>query len=197
MRRGRRPRGDFLLRRGSVQHLDAHPAGSLIDHAQAARCAVGEVQGSPAHERPAIRDAKSDGAAIREIGDADDRAERERWMRGRERVLVEDFPTGGAMTVEPRAVPGRIGDLVGRDDLVRGDRGGRPTMEERAAARHCRDGDRQQAAPCPGRPHLCRFYGRPSRSGHPANPAGASTREHQTFGGLRVVRDDERVNDGV
>jgi hypothetical protein len=53
---------------------------------------------------PAIDDSQHDLSAVLEIGHANDRAERQRAMRGHHLPLVESFAIGGALTVEPGTV---------------------------------------------------------------------------------------------
>ena len=81
------------------------------DHVQRDRRGAGEIEDAVADERAAVDDADLHVAAIIQIGDAQDASERQRAVRGHQRIHVENFAVGSAASVEWNSVP-RRGSLL-------------------------------------------------------------------------------------
>src|SRR6516165_1166788 len=93
------------LRRLRAEYHDTYRDRSRPQHPDGASRGVGQIDHATLDVRTAIVDVHLDAAAVRLVGHDDPAAERQRAMRGGEVVLIESLAAGGALTVEPGAVP--------------------------------------------------------------------------------------------
>lgn len=90
---------------GAGEQFDAHASRAAADHVERDSGGAGEIENAVADERAAVDYAHLYVAAIIQIRNAQDAAERQSAMRGYERVHVENFAVGRAPAVEWDSVP--------------------------------------------------------------------------------------------
>src|SRR5438552_10064635 len=102
------PRSRALI----VEPLDFHIHHARGHEAERLRRGSREIDDAGGVARAAIVDPDLDATSVREIGDPHDRAHRQRAMRGRERIRIEELAARGALARGKTTVPRREPDLL-------------------------------------------------------------------------------------
>ena len=92
--------------------VDADFGDAGFDHIEFLCSAEREVQDSAGDQGAAIVDAELEGSAVADVGDADNGAQREFTVRGRQAVHIEDLAIGGLATVKLMCVVGGEAHLI-------------------------------------------------------------------------------------
>ncbi len=111
-----RPEKAAFLLFGSIDGFDNfdHDFGyAFFEHVEFFCGAYREIEDAAFYEGHTVVDFEDDGFAVAEVSDADNGAQGEFAMGGRQTVHVEDFATGGGASVELVGIVGGVANLVG------------------------------------------------------------------------------------